>query len=208
MKRFLILILTAAMLLSLSACSLLTETPEPEFTLGTVEGNVYTNEFIGIGCTLGSEWTFASEEQIKEQNSVAADLAGEEYREMMENSTVVYDMFATHSNQINTIVVNLEKVDKVQLAVVDLGEYLENSVAPIKQSLGNMGFTNITHNIGSVKLGEKEVTCLNIISEIGEFSMYQTVVAIKCNGYLACVTFSGDGEGAIQDALACFYWLD
>jgi hypothetical protein len=113
------------MLLTLPAC---TPAPEPEFTLGTVEGNVYENTFIGIGCTLGSDWTYYSDEKIREINNAAASLAGEEFRQMMANATVVYDMYAAHSNQINTVVVNLEKVDKVQLAVLDLEENLKNTI--------------------------------------------------------------------------------
>ena len=207
MKRLLIFILSAMMLLALPACSSTLVPPEPEFTLGTVNGNIYENTFIGIGCTLGSEWTFFSDEQIKEQNSVAADLAGEEYKKLMESAAVVYDMFASHSNQINTIVVNLEKTDKLQLAVLDLDAYFENTVPSIKQALGNMGFTNITHNIGSVKIDSTDFTCLNVISELGEFKMYQTIVAIKCNGYIACLTFSGDSTEAINSALECFYLI-
>lgn len=207
MKRLLLFILSAIMLISLPACSALTAPPEPEFTLGTVNGNVYENAFIGIGCTLGSEWTFFSDEQIKQQNNVAADLAGEEYKEMMEKATIVYDMFASHSNQINTVVVNLEKVDKLQLATLDYESYFESTVAPIKQSLGNMGFTNITHNIGSLKIGSTDFTCLNVNSEVNGFTMYQTIIVIKCNGYLASVTFSGDSPEAIASTVVCFYLL-
>ena len=193
------------MLLTLPAC---TPAPEPEFTLGTVEGNVYENTFIGIGCTLGSDWTYYSDEKIREINNAAASLAGEEFRQMMANATVVYDMYAAHSNQINTVVVNLEKVDKVQLAVLDLEENLKNTIPALKQSLGNMGFTNFITEIGKVKIGDTDVVCLNVTSSLGEFKMYQTLVTIKCNGYLACLTFSGESFESINRALSCFYWLD
>lgn len=205
MKRLFVIILSAVMLITLPAC---TPAPEPEFTLGTVEGNVYENTFIGIGCTLGSDWTYYSDEKIREINNAAASLAGEEFRQMMANATVVYDMYAAHSNQINTVVVNLEKVDKVQLAVLDLEENLKNTIPALEQSLGNMGFTNFITEIGKVKIGDTDVVCLNVTSSLGEFKMYQTLVTIKCNGYLACLTFSGESFESINSALSCFYWLD
>lgn len=31
--------------------------PEPEFQMGEMSGGVYTNEFLGIGCSLDSNWT-------------------------------------------------------------------------------------------------------------------------------------------------------
>lgn len=204
MKRFLIIILSAIMLVSLPAC---TPAPEPEFTLGTVNGSVYENTFIGIGCDLGSEWTYYSDEQIREQNNAAADLAGEDYKQMMLNSTIVYDMFAVHSNQVNTIVVNLEKVSSVQLATLNYKSYFEEAVPGLKQSLGNMGFVNITHSIGSVKIGSTDFTCLDVVSELGSFKMYQTLIAIKCNGYIACLTFSGDSAESVASAIACFYMI-
>jgi hypothetical protein len=204
MKRFLIIILSAIMLISLPAC---TPAPEPEFTLGTVNGSVYENTFIGIGCDLGSEWTYYSDEQIREQNNAAADLAGEDYKQMMLNSTIVYDMFAVHSNQVNTIVVNLEKVSSVQLAALNYKSYFEEAVPGLKQSLGNMGFVNITHSIGSVKIGSTDFTCLDVVSELGSFKMYQTLIAIKCNGYIACLTFSGDSAESVASAIACFYMI-
>ena len=104
--------------------------------------------------------------------------------------------------------VNIEKIDKVELAVLNIKSYLESAVPSIEQSLGNMGFVNITHSIGSVKLGDTDMTCLNVVSSLGEFKMYQTIVAIKCNGYLACITFSGDSTESIDSALSNFYWLE
>ena len=205
MKRFFTLILAAAMLTSLASC---TPAPEPEFTVGTVEGSVYENPFIGIGCNLSDEWTYFTNEQIMQQNNVAAELAGEEYKKMMANATVFADMFASHSDQVSTVGVNIEKIDKVELAVLNIKSYLESAVPSIEQSLGNMGFVNITHSIGTVKLGDTDMTCLNVVSSLGEFKMYQTIVAIKCNGYLACITFSGDSTESIDSALSNFYWLE
>ncbi len=202
MKRILTIILSAVILLSFTACS---SEPEPEFSLGTVNGSVYENTFIGIGCDLGDEWTYFSDEQIMEQNNVAANLAGEEYRKQMLTASVIYDMFASHSNQVSTIGVNLEKINA--LTAFNIDSYLEDAVPSIKLGLGNMGFTNITHNIGKVKIGSENFTCLNVNSELGEFKMYQTIVAIKCNGYLACVTFSGDSAEAISSAIECFYLI-
>lgn len=204
MKRLLIILLSAIMLLSLPSCS---SASEPEFSLGTVHGNVYENPFIGIGCALGDEWSFFSDEEIMKQNNVAADLAGDEYKKQMLSADVIYDMFASHSNQVSTIGVNLEKINKLKLSALDVDSYLEEAVPSIKQSLGNMGFVNITHSIESVKIDSTDFTCLNVVSELGEFKMYQTIVAIKCNGYLASVTFSGDSPEAIASTVECFYLL-
>lgn len=205
MKRLFTLLLTLAMILSLAACS---QPPEPEFTLGTVSGLTYENSFIGIGCTLDSEWTYYSEEQIKEMNNIASDMAGEEFKEQVKNATIVYDMLAVHSNPLRNININLEKVDPVQLALIDLADNLEKSFPSIEQAMKNMGYTNIVHEISKVKIGDEEFDCLNNEAEINGIKIYQTVISIKCHGYIASISIGSDSKEDINTILGYFYTVE
>lgn len=93
MKRTIALLLVLALAFGLTACGkedkdisgkvtpateaapAITE-PAPETTeapaedrpvsLGRMEGGVYTNEYIGIGCTLDANWTFKTAEELQE----------------------------------------------------------------------------------------------------------------------------------------------
>ena len=102
MKKIISLLLVLVMAISISACSgeksekttpekpteeatqeVSTEviTQEPieavesaeEFSLGTVNGNVYTNEFIGIEFTADSDWKYKTDEEMAEVNKIAKD---------------------------------------------------------------------------------------------------------------------------------------
>ena len=181
------------------------ETTEAEFSLGAVEGLNYENKFIGIGCNLPADWTFYTDEQIKELNNVAADLAGKEYKEAMKNATIVYDMLAASADMVSNINVNLEKVDPILLAVTDLSDYLEQSIPMIKQGLENMGATVTKSEIGTVTIDGIAFDCLRITSNINGLTMCQLLFATKCNGYIANLTISTTSEVELQEIIDCFY---
>lgn len=204
MKRIITLIISFAMLLTFVSCS-----SGPEFSLGTVEGDTYTSEFIGIGFKYGDNWRFYSDKEIKELNQTVENVADDEYLEAMKNADVVYDMMAINTaNQTDNVNVTLEKVNPVTLATLDIAENYEKTVSTVKSTLENMGCSNIKHEVSEVTIDGKEYTCLNITSELGGMKMYQTSVAIKCNGYLANIAVASYGEDRTADILGYFYFLD
>ncbi len=182
-----------------------TDLTEPEFSLGAVEGINYENKFIGIGCNLPSDWAFYTDEQIREINNLAADMAGEDFEEAMKNATIVYDMLATSPDMASNINVNLEKVDPILLAVTDLSDYLEQSIPMIKQGLENMGATVTESEIGTVTIDGIAFDCLRITSNINGLTMCQLLFAIKCNGYIANLAISTTSEVELQEIIDCFY---
>ena len=223
MKKLFALLLAIVALLSFASCGEKaddirgdqTGTPvssadassDAAFSAGATNGLTYESKFIGIGCKLNDEWTFYTDEQIRELNNATADLAGDEYKEMLENATVIYDMFASHSNQVDNININLEKVNPLTLATIDLEQNFKNLFSTMEQTLGNIGYTNVQCSTGKVTIDGKDFTCMNIVSELGGMKMYQTSVAIKCNGYLASITISTFGENKVSDILEDFYLI-
>lgn len=177
------------------------------FSVGAVNGLTYKNRFIGIGCNLDSDWTFYSDAQIKQLNNVAADMAGDEYKEAMKNATVIYDMYAVSSNQQDNININLEKVNPVQLATLDIAENFTALLPLLKSSLENMGCQNITHENTTVKIGGKSFNCLKLTSDINGMKMYQTLIAKKCDGYLANITITAFDEATINNLIGKFYLI-
>lgn len=186
-----------------------TTTPSTEeFSLGSSNGLTYENKFIGIGCTLESGWTFYTDEQIKELNNLATDLAGEEYQEAIKNSTVIYDMYAVSDDQMSNMNVNLEKVNPLTLAVLDIETNYETAYSTLKQAFENVGYTDVTYEIGSVEIAGTEHKCLNISAQISGIAMYETIISIKCNGYLANITVTTLNENTIDSILANFYAVE
>lgn len=220
MKKWIALLLVLVMVLSMAACGKddirgtqvenKNETPEekkPGFSLGQVSGLTYENPFIGIGCKLNNEWSFYDDAQIREMNNATADLAGEAYQEAMKNATVVYDMYAVHEGGINNIIVNLEKVNALQLATADLAAVFESQMPTIKVSLENMGYTNVTFELAKITIGGKAFDGMYTTSDLGEYRMYQATIMIKCDGYLSSVSITTFDKAELDSLLKCFYLL-
>lgn len=182
-----------------------TDITEPEFSLGDVEGLNYENSFIGIGCNLPSDWVFYTDEQIREINNLTAVAAGEDFEAALKNAQLVYDMYATTKDQLQNINVNLEKVDPITLATVDLADIFKQNEALVKQSLENMGCSNITFEHGTVNIDGETFPCLRTTGEINGITMYQIAVAKKCNGYIANFAIASFNENSVDSVLDCFY---
>lgn len=219
MKRFFALLLALTMLLMLPACGTdtnirgeqkdnSTEAPDEkkaDFSMGKVSGLTYENEFIGIGCKLDSAWTFRTDEEIREMNNLAGELAGEEYQAAIKNATLVYDMNAVHINGMDNIIINLEKVNPLQLAAADLEDVFEQQLPLLKSSFENMGYTNMTFKIDEVTIDGKTFVALFTSGSIGDYQMYQASIAIKCNSYLASIAITTFSEEMMNTLLESFY---
>ncbi len=229
MKKLLALLLVLVMVFSFAACGRDNDSPdeddirgeqidnneskdktssassEAEFSLGATTGLTYESKFIGIGCKLDSDWSFYSDEKIKELNSVTTEVAGEEYAELMKKATVVYDMFAAQSDQLANVNVVLEKVDKDTLKALDVAENFNKTIPTLKETFENMGYSGLTYEVGTVKIDGKEFTCLNTNAEVYGTKMVQKAIGIKCNGYLATVTVTAFGENDADDIINKFY---
>lgn len=220
MKKLIVMTLCLTMMSSFAGCS---ETPskeasgeqvenevvsEKEFSMGEIDGLVYENEFIGIGCELEDEWSFMSDEEIKELNNITADVAGEEYEELLEDAELIYDMYAIGGNQLDSINVNLEKYDKVTLDSLVVEDALENTIPILEKSFGNMGYTDIETYLDKINIEEEEFTCLYLTGEIEGVRIYQKVFPIKCNGYLANVTITTYEEDRVDSLAERFYFVE
>ena len=225
LKKWGALLLAAALLVTLSACSggknirgnvtpvgttapetTVPETTEPAFAVGSSAGNRYENTFLGIGCALDENWTFLSDEQIRENNAAAADMMAEEYQEMVEAADVVYDMMANHQNEVDTLSLNMEKLSGAAL-IISEEQYAQLSLEGLESSLSSMGIENIQTNVEQISFAGGTHTCIRLEGEYSGVKVYESLVCYKRGGYmaLACAcTWMEDGTQAILDS---FYAL-
>ena len=230
-KKWGALLLAAALLLTMSACSggksirgnvtpmettapaqttatetTVPETTEPAFAVGSSSGNRYENTFLGIGCKLDENWTFLSDEQIRENNAAAADMMAEEYQELVAESSVVYDMMANHQNEVDTLSLNMEKLSGAAKLVTE-EQYAQLSLEGLEGSLSSMGIENIQTKVEQISFAGGTHTCIRLEGEYSGVKVYESLVCYKRGGYmaLACAcTWLEDGTQAILDS---FYAL-
>ena len=225
MKRFGAVLLAAALLVTMSACSggksirgnvtpvetavpetTVPETTEPAFAVGSSSGNRYENTFLGIGCKLDENWTFLSDEQIRENNAAAADMMADEYQEQVQDADVVYDMMANHQNEVDTLSLNMEKLSGAAKLVTE-EQYAQLSLEGLEGSLSSMGIENIQTSVEQISFAGGTHACIRLEGEYSGVKVYESLVCFKRGGYmaLACAcTWMEDGTQAILDS---FYAL-
>lgn len=181
-----------------------TGSDEKEFSIGSTATGSYENAFIGIGCALPAGWTFYTDDQIKQQNQATAGMLEEEYAEMISSAAVIYDMMAVDGTG-SSVNVNMEKVNAVALAMLDLEDYLNNNTAMLVDALGSAGITVTETKIVDVDLAGQARKGLWLKCSYSGMDMYEVLTPIKCGSYIANVTVATFGADTTADVIDCFY---
>ena len=176
---------------------------EPQFDIGSTAGGTYKNAFIGIQCTLDENWTFKTDEEIQAHNEATLGLMGDAYKEALANATVVYDMMATHVNGMDTINVVMEKLSAAALLITE-EQYLNLSKDGAVGGLQSMGFTIDSAEVVKLQFAGAEHYALNITGSYAGVPIYETLVAMKCNGYIVGITVATWLENTCADVLNQF----
>ena len=160
MKRFLVCILTLAMLLALTGCFFAqpdiggTVEPNPSeptntsLSLGEFSGGVYTNKYLGIRCKLDSKWTFYSADQLQDlPDTVKDQLEGSALESYMEKATQVLDMMAENVDDltiINLLYTKLSVSERLMYAAMTEEQIVDGVLSQgdlLKSSYQQMGIT-------------------------------------------------------------------
>jgi len=90
-----------------------TEAQEEEnpLSVGRIEGGVYTNSYIGIGCEMDENWSFYSAQELQElPGEVQNVVEGSEMAELMEGYTQIFDLQAENVNDLLAVNVVYTKI--------------------------------------------------------------------------------------------------
>ena len=208
LRTVLVCLAAFSLVAALSACGAKSEDERP-LQRGTTEGNTYTSTFAGFGCTLGEEWTFRSEEELLEMAGIVAGaVSDEELSELLQQSNVVYDMYASRDEGRCSINVVYEKLRVLQSLRYDEEKYLNERQEQLSSALYSMGFA-----LGSVSLGTTEFagrTCQNLVidSSYNGVPFYEELVVIKRYNYMIAVTFGSYGENTLGEMKAAFFEVE
>lgn len=203
------------MLFSMAACSFETtddvrgsisndQNNEDKVSLGETKNNSYKNEFLGLSCTLPSEWVFYTEEEILELNDIVKDAVDEDVAEAIENATIIYDMYASNPNDYSSVNVNMEKHSSVQIAALNLKTVLESQFETIIDTYENMGYTNVQVKYEKITVDGKEFDGAVITADIADYEFSSVVFCFKKGRYIANVTVGALSDETMKSILGCF----
>ena len=155
--------------------------------MGSTASGKYVNEFVGITCDLGSDWTFMTDAEIQQNNMQAMGMVGDDYAELMKNAQAFTDMMATNANRTDTLGVSIEKLPAGNTSVTE-EQYVALSKDALKGALESMGMTNVKLNSGNAVFAGSKHAYISVSATYNGVPVYERLAIVKCSKYVAVVT--------------------
>ena len=143
-------------------------------------------------------------EDAPELSGVVAE-SSEEMQKAMEDVKSTYDMFASAMEGLVTINVVYEDLGALYGKLLDEAGYLEIAVPKLEDALTSMGLSNVKVEQTPVQFAGLVREGAVISGEMDGVPMYETLVCIKQEGYMCCVTMCSWTEDITADLVELFY---
>lgn len=149
-------------------------------SLGQLLGGVYTNAYAGFQCTLGSDWTFMSAEQLQELPGMAAEMLNGSALDAGDIAlNMIADMMAENVSMLCTMNVQYQKTDAALRAVyLSLSEeqLLATMLAEVKDSMvatyAQSGITVSSMEAKAVTFLGEQHYALYTVADVGGVAYY------------------------------------
>lgn len=193
MKKISVVALVLALAL-LVGCGGASGTYEP----GTLEGDTYTNEYLGYSFTLPDGWTFATKEELNNMMNAGSELLNDDQKAAAEYAKLatIYDMMATSDMGENIIVM----LDNLKLYVGGTATKPEAYVNNLKEQLVAVDADGISYEVSdsyTVNALGKEWIVLS--AEISGRGAYQTYSVCRVDNYMVGVIITSTSVVGIND---------
>lgn len=167
---------------------------------GTMEGNVYTNESMGIQATFPEGCVMYSDEEIAQVVGAGSDIMGETYdSELLENSIAgtIYDVIAVTADQSANIQIVMEDTQTTIGLSVPASTYAQAMVSTLKTTYESAGVTISEPTVTEENLGGLDFAVVSLSVN----GMTQEYYAHQVGNYMLLFTVTYTDRAAVQEFL-------
>lgn len=180
-----------------------------EVKLGLVEGGRYESEFLGIGCELDENWTYASIEEMAQIMGMTTEVFAEtDYAESIKSAEMFYDMYAARTDGLGSINILLQNMGLLYGAVISEEQYVDLSTESLSSQLESAGFANVEWERVELDFAGESRPGLKISSEIEGVPYYCTQVYIKSGSHIAVITLATYFEDTTESMADYFFAVE
>jgi len=153
---------------------------------GTIEGDVYKNEYLGFEFTKPKSWVYSTDEEIAEIVDLGAEMIlGDNFKNTLKNNPSVYDMMVVDSVTRTNINIGYENLSKTLSTNITVEQYVD----AVKSQLAEVSDMKVTFpdTFETAKLGETEFTKVVCSATTQGVSMTQVYYLNKTGKYMSFV---------------------
>ncbi len=185
----------------------LDENAVPLGTLTETEtGTRYENRYLGIGVTLDSDWTVATEEDMAQIIGAAQSMfEGGSYEELVKNAQMFYDLYALRSDGTS---MNLNFSDLGGAKIPDLDAYMERMLPYLQKMMESSQMENVTVELNRVQFIGSERGGILMQADSPNGHYYAQQFYFLANGRIAVLTLGTFGENTTGEIAAMFEALN
>lgn len=217
MKKLIAVLLAVCTVFVLCACgagkdiggSVTSGEDDSSFQLGTINGGVYENSYLGVGISLDDSWDIYDEEQLAELIGLTAEqFDDEKYVEQLKNADMFYDFFASAEQGLVTVNIIIQNLGLIYGTVLDEDKIVDMSLEQMDEQLQSAGFSDISAEKITVDFAGAERTGIKSSSLYQGADYFTQQVFIKHGKYMAIFTVSSFFEDITGDVLSQFYGIE
>lgn len=200
MKKILSLILVLSMLLCTAALA-----SADELDFGTVNGNVYWNDTLSIGCILNNEWTYATREQLADLNGLSSELVGSSLSQKMRSVSGFTAMFAENTVTGESMNLATDKIGSLNSVMMTEESYLDIGTPDLVDSLTAMGFESVTTKKDTVSFLGEDHAAVKVTATMQGTFFFQTLTCTKADSQMLIASVSSIADDTTENILRCFF---
>ena len=200
-----------ALVLCAAVCCGTAETATVADWFGTIDGSVYENPMVGLGCDLDG-WRYFTQDEILESSKMTEEILHEDLAELVKEATSVIVMQAEKNDGLQTVNIAVQEFSAYMATVEAVG--METVLEIVKEQVIlpafriQPGFSDVTAEIVQREIGGTAFYAIRAKGTYYGFSFFQEQIAFLRGDYLAYLTISTFTEDAVDEAVSHFYLLD
>ena len=177
----------------------------PDLHRGTVEGNTYTSDYLGIRLTADGDWVIADEEQLAELSGMVLDsFTDKDVKAQLEKGGNVMDLYVLNQVDGSSVNVTLQKLGLFNGGMMNEDAYADANLKQLPDVLASSGITVDKIEKTKVTFAGQERVALTLEGTVQGYPLYETMVLIKVSSYISCITAASYFEDSTPDLLAMF----
>ena len=205
MKRVTFPAMLLVLALLLTACA----AGQKSFQRGSVEGQTYTSDFLGLTCTAPETYSYLSDEEIAALNNIALDSMTDEalvaeMRQRLEAGSQVQDMYLMTEDGRQWISITVDKVTDGKTAI-DMDAFLSEGIAQATAAYESIdGMEDVTSAAQTTSFLGSEYSSILTTAVYNGFPARSLQVCIPVEQYICVVTFTSYVEDHADEMMGFF----